>query len=540
MACNSEMTDDPTQRGNGWIELNFTIPETRTSLDDSGAGTFSDGDKVGLYIDNGSSIAYRELTYSAGAWQPQLRRSDFGSGNLTLAAHYPVQSGADNVETARSLDLSLEADQTAAGYAAADLLFARRELPEGSSRAEMAFTHALHRLRVEFSGGKEILDPKLRSRMNARVNLLSGEVTPVEESFGWISPRKNSDGSYDAVILPQRAEAFRDDEGLLKFSADGREIVYKAPESMDGTPLTEFQAGRQLTLKLAVKEAEEPVESEWANKKVWVYGINTPEEGAWKKFFSDSYNLELAWKAEYGWYDCNKTNPTGGEPDGMMCWAATASNMLHWWFARNKSYIDRYGDKYKGPDPTYPQPKKQESDIFQCFIDAFENKAGYGDDGLNWFIHGKIPTAINRDEPYNDGGYFKEVFPQGVLLGENIGGLGKERFNTTIKDALANKKAIGVSVGNVRTGHIVTIWGAEFDKNGDVSALYMADNNDRDTYNFFGIGCTCYQVVYEKNPEGSTYTSYMTGSVVLNTPVTINRLFTLSLGEEYWKAYFGE
>ena len=50
--------------------------------------------------------------------------------------------------------------------------------------------------------------------------------------------------------------------------------------------------------------------------------------------------------------------------------------------------------------------------------------------------------------------------------------MSKERFNDTIKDALANRKAIGVSIGVVSSsGHIETIWGAEFDENGDISYI---------------------------------------------------------------------
>ena len=72
-----------------------------------------------------------------------------------------------------------------------------------------------------------------------------------------------------------------------------------------------------------------------------------------------------------------------------------------------------------------------------------------------------------------------------MRLGTNVGGLGKERFNEVIKDALSTKKAIGLSVGLITEGHVITMWGAEFDENGDVSHIYVADNNDRDTYEFY-------------------------------------------------------
>ena len=105
-----------------------------------------------------------------------------------------------------------------------------------------------------------------------------------------------------------------------------------------------------------------------------------------------------------------------------------------------------YGDKYTGPDYTYPSGKKQESNIFQCFLDAFPNEAGKGDEGANWFIHGIAPS-YPHNKPLNPAGYFKDVFPEGVRLGTNVGGLSKERFNEVIKDALSTKKAIGLSVG---------------------------------------------------------------------------------------------
>lgn len=550
-ACSSEMTDPPVGADNGWLEVNFTNPETRTSLDDSGAGSFSDGDKVGLYIDNGSNVAYRELTYSGGHWLPLLQRSDFGDGELTLAAHYPVQKGADEVDKAREFNFTLSQDQNNGGFAASDLLFGRKTVPADTNRAEISFAHALHRLRIEFSGDVKPLGAELRSRMSGRVNLLTGTVT-TDGQFGWISPEKLADGSFEAVILPQAADDYRTAEGLLKIATSEREVIYQAPQQIDGKPLTEFAAGKQLTIKLTLKKQEEtdpPVISDWANKKMWVHGITAPvwEEGStvWKQsclpFYACYY---LAWKAEYGWFDCNKTAPTNtniyAEADGNMCWAASVSNLLHWWFTQNKSYIDRYGERYQGPDYNFPLPKKQESDIFQCFIDAFINEGGFGEQGINWFINGDIPSGPARRPPYNDAGYFKEVFGN-ARLGKDHTGMGKTRFNETIKDALANRKAIAVSTGTAQSGHLETIWGAEFDENGDVAYIYVADNNDRDLYESDGIGVGRFPIVYS---SGNTSTGFLTGyvgedgQIVTSKAINIKRLTTIELGQEYWEAYF--
>lgn len=68
-----------------------------------------------------------------------------------------------------------------------------------------------------------------------------------------------------------------------------------------------------------------------------------------------------------------------------------------------------------------------------------------------------------------------------------MGGLSRENFNKVIKDALTNKKGLGLTIGEVRTGHVVTMWGAEFNDEGDVSYIYIADNNDRNQYGPYNV-----------------------------------------------------
>lgn len=528
-ACSKEFSDPTGVQDDNYLEISFSRA-TRADLDANGAGNFSEGDRIGLYIDNGSETVYRELTYTSGEWQPRLRRSDFGSGELTLAAHHPARS--DAADDPAHAAITIADNQDAGGFTASGLLFARQVIPTGSYRAAMTFTHALHRLQIRFEG-ERVSDLRIRSRMDGTVDLLTGKTSVTDGSFGWISPRRNSDGSYEAVIFPQTADAYRSEDGLLQITTAEREIVYKAPDLINGQDLERFEAGKQLTIKLNLTSQGD---LEWANRKIWVYGIQAPEEGAWIKPFSQAIsNYYLPWKEEYGWYDCNKLVPEAGGVDCNMCWAASASNLMHWWISRNRSYIDRYG-KYQGPDDSY-KPREKESEIFTCFKRAFLNEAGYTDAGVNWFIHGTT-NDLPYWNHYNEGGYFKDVFPEGVRLCSNIGGLGKERFNETIKNALANNMALALSNGPVLHSHAETIWGVEFDGNGDVSAIYLVDNNDLDQFEANGIGCGRFEVTYEKLQEGATYTCYKSGFIANNYSITINRLFVLSLGQEYWEQYF--
>lgn len=537
-ACTTDPDSMPALAHDGYLELHLSRTEaTRADLNQAGAGTFSDGDRVGLYIDNGSDITYRTITLQHGEWLPRLSRRELGSGELILAAHYPALESPDT--DPQTYVFGLAADQRGDGRATSDLLVSQVVVEAGSNRAELPFRHALHRLQIELTGATDHTELSVRSPLTGQVNLLTGEARATEEASQSITPYQNADGRFEVVIFPQAAAPYRTEgNALLQVRVADQTYEFPAPERLsDGTALTDFEPGKQVSIRLTLKENEV---SPWANQKRWVYGITPPDEGSWVQLFPNLYpTYYLAWKAEYGWYDCNKQNPSArpnGIPDGMMCWAATASNLLHWWIAQNQPYIDLFGERYQGPDYTYPLPKPQESDIFQCFIDSFADEAGYGDEGVNWFIHGIKPSGPAMDYPYNPGGYFKEVFPEGVKLGSNVGGLGKEVFNNTIKEALANKKAIGLSIGSVRSGHVVTMWGAEFDENGDVSHIYVADNNDRNQFEIWKVGCTRFEVAYLKYPEGATYTCYKAED---GSPITINRLVLLELGDKYWEQYLG-
>lgn len=82
--------DDLTPSGDEYLSLTFTQTLSRADLSQEGAGSFSEGDCIGLYVACEGNISYRELTLTGGEWYPRLKRSEFGKGRLTLSAHYPV------------------------------------------------------------------------------------------------------------------------------------------------------------------------------------------------------------------------------------------------------------------------------------------------------------------------------------------------------------------------------------------------------------------------------------------------------------------
>lgn len=296
------------------------------------------------------------------------------------------------------------------------------------------------------------------------------------------------------------------------------------------------------TLTVSQKPVDNP--EEFTKNAVWWFGITPGKAEDWKLVYPTLYSTHyLLYKPEENnnWWDVKKQNPTAnpdGVKDGMMCWAAASSNLLHWWIHNNLEYVKQYD--YKGPDYEWHSDQPQESDIFTLFVDTFEDEAGYTDSGLNWFIHG-TPVSSPSQMPgvNNPGGFFKDVFPEGVKLGANIAGNGKEIFNNTIKDAIANHKAVGVNIGSVLSSHAVVIWGVEFDETGTVSHIYLVDNNDREQYEAHGYGCIRLKIVYTTSPEGASMVEYYSGFIGGDPSKTkpISRLITLDLGTKYWEEY---
>lgn len=529
-SCISEQYDHSDNlSGEGYIHLSFNIADTRASIGPDGSGSFSEGDNIGIFIDNGTSVYFRKLTLENGEWAPRLKRSDFGEGPLSVSAHYPVLT--DGSATTCTIDVPVD-----------DILFSKTVLEAGEYSKSMHFSHAMHRLDIELTGSTDGTEVLVRTLNQGRMDLLTGTAAPESDGgFIWFSPESDASGICHALIIPQPAQPYRDEGGLVKIlSGNGNEAIFKAPEELSGgTPLDNFEAGRKTSVKINIKSGNEG-DAEWAGRKVWIKGITPAADNDWLQLYPEFYStLYLPWKPEYGWYDCNKRNPTadpGGIPDGNQCWAAAASNLMHWWIAQNTEYVRQYG--YTGPDYTYPLPKPQESDIFQEFTDSFIDKAGYTDAGINWFIHGIKPDAPQMQYPANPGGYFKDVFPEGTKLASNYTGLSKKRFNDVIKDALNNGMGLGISIGDVRNSHAVTIWGVEFDEQGDISYIYIADNNDRDTFEKYGVGCIRLEIVYIDLPEGGDITNYRTGYLFSDKSYPVNKLVTVSLGQEYWKKYF--
>ena len=297
------------------------------------------------------------------------------------------------------------------------------------------------------------------------------------------------------------------------------------------------------------------VPSKYAGKTAWVHGVVPPSADRWIPE-TDRIREMVYWQEGDLWFDVNKTywddkekypnTPKKWAADSSLCWAAASANTIHWWMEMNKDYIERYAE-YAGPSADfrtgiqdrYPHASEfQRSEIFQHFIDNTWDDAGYDEEGINWFLSGVnefISSPIHS--PERTGGLFRNVF-NGTKLCNMASRSGKASMAEALITAFDKKYAINFTASRegLIIGHVMTIWGAEFDEQGYVSFVYTTDNNPKGAY-FDTRGQLMRSAVeYRVYDSGANYAVIEDG-VKGYFRVLRNFCFT-SLGTEYWEAYF--
>ena len=289
---------------------------------------------------------------------------------------------------------------------------------------------------------------------------------------------------------------------------------------------------------------------------IWAKGINGPVMGEGGDFHkeitqggSDTY---VSYKAPFssgdGWYDVNKTRSGGNiDIDKNLCFAAVASNMLHWWFDQNIGNVDNY--IAKNGDITHANRQlsdlrtsfesQEESKIFELYkvLYGYNERGFYTDLLVDLFINGYTPklsgaTNIERDDlvPDNNGGFFYDVFKEKKLTDRTYGGR-YESLSENLKLELGRGGLVGLSHKVFsRNNHIVTLWGAEYDLNGKLSAVYVTDSDDQDESN---VGMKRYEV---RNVGGTAKVS--TNITDKSAGAAVGYLHILYLGTNQWNDYF--
>lgn len=530
---------------------------TRAVIDDEGKGNFVEGDCIDMLVASAKTVSSTQLEYASGRWTPSLKRGEYAEDELTLSALFPLLPQAEGDVTKRNVELPTDQSDEKS-FASADVLYGKTQVKAGDALATLQFHHALHRININLKGDvPDDLSIEVRTLNKGVISLTDGSVTITGSSeYAWIKPHKKNANAYSVIILPQETSAYRSGEGLLRLTSGGKTVSYLFSEDVEA-----FNSGMQTTLNLSLKYGESHIDTEFCNQTRWVYGITSPvfpgkdeivtypiweenfEEGIWLRI---NYNLPdevnyLTWKEGCGWYDCNKTFDY--KDDGSMCWAASASNVIHWWLYHNSKYIEAYEAEYK-EEPCPKEYRKmtpsdqQHSEVFNFFKASYPNLGSWDTGAVNWFINGDGRNLIYC---YNEDfkGFFHHVFSINDAVAVEKRNVTKENFNLWLKDAFRNHKAIGF-YANGFTGlstrnHSMTIWGAEFDAEGNVAFVYFCDSNDAENEPNHG-SVRRFKILYEGDKQQETYIAPLDNNdgTVPKAKAIIGSVVLVDLRQDIW------
>ena len=288
---------------------------------------------------------------------------------------------------------------------------------------------------------------------------------------------------------------------------------------------------------------------------IWAKGISAPVMGAGGDFRKEvtqgGFDTYVIYKAPFssgnGWYDVNKTRSGGNiDIDKNLCFAATASNMLHWWLDQNSENVDNYiaknGDIIRAgrrlSELKNSFESQEESKIFELYkvLYGYNERGFYTDLLMDLFINGYRPrlsgaTNMENDNlvPDNNGGFFYDVFKGEKLTDRTYGG-DYEYLSEKLKEVLGDGGLVGLSHKALSRNHIVTLWGAEYDLNGNLKAVYVSDSDDQDESD---LGMKRYEV---RNVGGKAKLS--TNISDKSAGAAVGYLHILYLGSNRWNNYF--
>lgn len=285
---------------------------------------------------------------------------------------------------------------------------------------------------------------------------------------------------------------------------------------------------------------------------IWTKGVTPPTN-----FIEGTDGSHAPYIANQGWYDITKT--FNGKDD-LLCGAATAGNMLHWWFDQNKDQIEGYLTEYPEKqaiifngeqmfdvkEAINTKDRQLDSKLFEYFKEkAFPTlsarRRGVSPDHvIDMFINGYRMSLDNYDKtPIKEGnkdlrgGIFDQVFTRGdqskfltnryYLRSKTI-----NQISQLIKQELIAGKALAIShtYNNIGINHVINLWGADFNSEGNLEAIYVTDSDSNAS-----IGMKKYYVGVNSAGEVAVSSKKIDnehlGAAALG-------LYTLSAGQDIW------
>ena len=338
---------------------------------------------------------------------------------------------------------------------------------------------------------------------------------PFGAGSGFSAPDTGSNQSFSFSESPSDHESnIEENTGFSSETVDA-ENTLSEEESARRAEKQRKQAEKELAKQKKILEKIEngqnnnivEYETEEGEKRtvLFVKGVKPPKLGENGDFRKSEDHGYIDYKAPFeegqGYFDVNKAPfGTNKEIDRNLCFAAAASNTLHWYLRENKKEIQDYikdnGDvirsvganTYSLKEMLNQNVEQQGSLIYQYFKEMYGNNAtGYYTVPLmDLFLNGYTPKEDRKTniedkdlQPDRRGGFL-----YGILGGKLQTGLRSVKdvkdMGESLQYYLSNGFVLCLSYKTFSYNHVVTLWGAEYDANGRLCAVYVTDSDDQD------------------------------------------------------------
>jgi len=313
----------------------------------------------------------------------------------------------------------------------------------------------------------------------------SGSVSNTEDNTGFFTEATEEENTFSEEELARRAEKQR--KQAEKELAKRKKLLEKIENGKNNNVVEyETEEGEKRTV-------------------LFVKGVNPPALGENGDFRRTEEHGYIDYKAPFeegrGYFDVNKA-PFGKnkEVDQNLCFAAAASNTLHWYLQENREVIEKYiedngdvkktvgGTTYSLKEMLNQEVEQQESLIYQYFKEIYgNNKTGfYTVPLMDLFLNGYTPKDDRRSniedknlQPDGRGGFLHDILGGKLQTGlrsvKDVKDMGE-----SLQYYLSNGFALCLSYKTFSYNHVVTLWGAEYDANGRLCAVYVTDSDDQD------------------------------------------------------------
>ena len=236
---------------------------------------FENGDKIGLYATeyNGDIATPLQIsgnwannvatTYNGAAWTP-AKKIFWSENTMDVYGYYPYMTPTSIDEHLWSVQLDQSTPKTVdalSGYEASDFLWAKATgVSQADGKVALEFKHRCSKLVIKLIKGADysgVLPTESELYIHstvptATIDFTNGAVTKyLYGEVETIKARRVDDGTFEAIIIPQRLETRRP---FLEYIANGVSYLYESTFI--------FKAGKLHTLELTINSNPDQIEVE--------------------------------------------------------------------------------------------------------------------------------------------------------------------------------------------------------------------------------------------------------------------------------------